>query len=109
MKKVIFQSFGTICLTFFARRTLNNKCIGNPINFFRKIRGPTLNGTLIVQINSYAHLLWRACALDVGIMISDSIPLFGSYDRAFTNPGSITYLIPGIVTDVSAMFVANIT
>jgi hypothetical protein len=45
----------------------------------------------------------------VGIIINDSIPVTGLYDRALTKPGSITYLIPGIVTDVSAILVAKIT
>lgn len=43
------------------------------------------------------------------MIINDSIPVTGLYDRAFTSPGSRTYLIPGIVTEVSAIFVARIT
>lgn len=43
------------------------------------------------------------------MMINDSIPVTGLYERAFTSPGSITYLMPGIVTEVSAIFVASMT
>jgi len=38
-----------------------------------------------------------------------SMPDRGLYDFCFENPGSITYTIPSIVRDVSAIFVARIT
>ena len=60
-------------------------------------------------INAVTYLLCRAWDFDVGTTTNDSIPLLGSYVRALTNPGSTTYLIPGIVTDVSAILVASIT
>ena len=42
-------------------------------------------------------------------MARDSTPVRGLYALAFTKPGSTTYRIPGIVRDVSAILVANMT
>lgn len=64
---------------------------------------------MLLIINAVTYLLCRAWDFDVGTTTNDSIPLLGSYVLALTNPGSTTYLIPGIVTDVSAILVASIT
>lgn len=39
----------------------------------------------------------------------DSIPVLGLYEVCFPKPLSITYIIPSIVKEVSAMLVAKIT
>src|SRR5690606_41866807 len=48
-----------------------------------------------------------ADAFDVHVLTKDETPVTGSYCRSFTRPQSTTYLIFGIVSDVSATFVAT--
>mmetsp|Transcript_15676 Transcript_15676/g.59484 ORF Transcript_15676/g.59484 Transcript_15676/m.59484 type:complete len:308 (-) Transcript_15676:713-1636(-) len=50
-----------------------------------------------------------AAALDTGTTCSDSTPVRGLKEFCFTNPASITYLIPSMVSDVSAMLVEKMT
>lgn len=54
-------------------------------------------------------VLWRACAWETGVTCKDSTASLAWKNLALTNPVSTTYLTPGTVTDVSAMFVARIT
>jgi len=45
----------------------------------------------------------------MGVTIKLSIPVRGLYEVYLANPQSITYMIPSIVSEVSAIFVANTT
>lgn len=52
--------------------------------------------------------LYIAEFLEIGTIFNESIPVVLLNYFIFYNPQSITYLIPGIVTDVSAIFVDRI-
>ena len=47
--------------------------------------------------------------LEMGDTSSDSTRIRGLYTFCFAKPGSITYTMPSIVSDVSAMFVETCT
>mmetsp|Transcript_10773 Transcript_10773/g.44578 ORF Transcript_10773/g.44578 Transcript_10773/m.44578 type:complete len:205 (-) Transcript_10773:1826-2440(-) len=48
-----------------------------------------------------------AAALDTGVTTRLAMPLRGLKAFCLTNPGSMTYLMPSMVSDVSAMLVAS--
>ena len=50
-----------------------------------------------------------ADAFDTGVTIRLSIPDLGLNEVYFSKPQSITYIIPSIVNEVSAIFVARMT
>lgn len=52
---------------------------------------------------------WLADACEIGVMSRESMPERGSRDLILLKPVSTTYTIPGMVTDVSATFVATTT
>ena len=52
---------------------------------------------------------WAAWAWEMGVTMSDSMPLRGLYVFCLQKPVSITKQIPSIVSDVSAMFVPSTT
>jgi hypothetical protein len=50
-------------------------------------------------------VLIKLLTLEIGETSNDSTLMRGLYTFCFANPGSITYTMPSIVSDVSAMFV----
>ena len=69
-----------------------------------------------ISFLSFIVILWHncftlflTCALETGCTVSTSSPTWGLYSRAFTTPLYTKYRTPGIVMDVSAMFVDKMT
>ena len=52
---------------------------------------------------------WAAWAWEMGVTMSDSMPLLGLYVFCLQKPVSMTKQMPSMVSDVSAMFVPMTT